>query len=184
MPTPDLGCTEAGEMPISAAMSRTVQWVASPGGGASVTQGEAEKPAEVPVPAVPIKKSIGTDYLMLNWSSSCAQLPDVAARELHGSCWCCRWGRGGCRGSRLPAEPDLLGQDRALRRVGRRDHGIGTAYPDRRCAQANDDRYSPANAGHQAMFECRTPSHVRAGLNLSARPAATTHAAFGTAKLA
>ena len=28
----------------------------------SVTQGEAEKPAEAPVPAVPIKKSIGTDY--------------------------------------------------------------------------------------------------------------------------
>ncbi len=31
----------------------------------SVTQGEAEKPAEAPVPAVPIKKSIGTDYLDL-----------------------------------------------------------------------------------------------------------------------
>ena len=30
----------------------------------SVTQGEAEKPAEAPVPAVPIKKSIGTDYLI------------------------------------------------------------------------------------------------------------------------
>jgi predicted transcriptional regulator len=30
----------------------------------SVTQGEAEKPAEAPVPAVPIKKSIGTDFLV------------------------------------------------------------------------------------------------------------------------
>ena len=30
----------------------------------SVTQGEAEKAAEAPVPAVPIKKSIGTDYLI------------------------------------------------------------------------------------------------------------------------
>jgi predicted transcriptional regulator len=30
----------------------------------SVTQGEAEKPAEAPEPAVPIKKSIGTDYLI------------------------------------------------------------------------------------------------------------------------
>jgi predicted transcriptional regulator len=30
----------------------------------SVTQGEAEKPAEAPLPAVPIKKSIGTDYLI------------------------------------------------------------------------------------------------------------------------
>ena len=30
----------------------------------SVTQGEAEKPAEVPMPAVPIKKSIGTDFLI------------------------------------------------------------------------------------------------------------------------
>ena len=30
----------------------------------SVTQGEAEKPTEAPVPAVPIKKSIGTDYLI------------------------------------------------------------------------------------------------------------------------
>ena len=30
----------------------------------SVTQGEAEKPAEAPVPAVPIKKSIGTDFLI------------------------------------------------------------------------------------------------------------------------
>ena len=30
----------------------------------SVGQGEAEKPAEAPVPAVPIKKSIGTDYLI------------------------------------------------------------------------------------------------------------------------
>ena len=29
-----------------------------------MTQGEAEKPAEAPVPAVPIKKSIGTDYLI------------------------------------------------------------------------------------------------------------------------
>ncbi len=30
----------------------------------SVGQGEAEKPAEAPVPAVPIKKSIGTDFLV------------------------------------------------------------------------------------------------------------------------
>jgi predicted transcriptional regulator len=30
----------------------------------SVNQGEAEKPAETPVPAVPIKKSIGTDFLV------------------------------------------------------------------------------------------------------------------------
>ena len=30
----------------------------------AVAQGEAEKPAEAPVPAVPIKKSIGTDYLI------------------------------------------------------------------------------------------------------------------------
>jgi predicted transcriptional regulator len=30
----------------------------------SLTQGEAEKPTEVPLPAVPIKKSIGTDYLI------------------------------------------------------------------------------------------------------------------------
>ena len=30
----------------------------------SVTQDEAEKPAEAPVPAVPIKKSIGTDFLV------------------------------------------------------------------------------------------------------------------------
>ena len=30
----------------------------------SVTQVEAEKPAEAPVPAVPIKKSIGTDFLV------------------------------------------------------------------------------------------------------------------------
>ena len=30
----------------------------------SLTQGEAEKPAEAPVPAVPIKKSIGTDFLV------------------------------------------------------------------------------------------------------------------------
>ena len=30
----------------------------------SVTQGEAEKAAEAPVPAVPIKKSIGTDFLV------------------------------------------------------------------------------------------------------------------------
>ena len=30
----------------------------------SVTQGEAEKPVEAPVPAVPIKKSIGTDFLV------------------------------------------------------------------------------------------------------------------------
>ena len=30
----------------------------------SVTQGEAEKPAEAPMPAVPIKKSIGTDDLI------------------------------------------------------------------------------------------------------------------------
>ena len=30
----------------------------------SVTDGEAEKPAEAPVPAVPIKKSIGTDFLI------------------------------------------------------------------------------------------------------------------------
>ena len=30
----------------------------------SVTQGEAEKPAEAPMPAVPIKKSIGTDFLV------------------------------------------------------------------------------------------------------------------------
>jgi predicted transcriptional regulator len=29
-----------------------------------VGQGEAEKPAEAPVPAVPVKKSIGTDYLV------------------------------------------------------------------------------------------------------------------------
>jgi predicted transcriptional regulator len=27
-------------------------------------QGEAEKPAEAPVPAVPVKKSIGTDFLV------------------------------------------------------------------------------------------------------------------------
>ena len=30
----------------------------------SVTQGEAEKPTEMPLPAVPIKKSIGKDYLI------------------------------------------------------------------------------------------------------------------------
>ena len=30
----------------------------------SVSLGEAEKPAEAPVPAVPIKKSIGTDFLV------------------------------------------------------------------------------------------------------------------------
>ena len=30
----------------------------------SVTQGEAEKAVEAPVPAVPIKKSIGTDFLV------------------------------------------------------------------------------------------------------------------------
>ncbi|MDP9143083.1 MAG: MucR family transcriptional regulator [Actinomycetota bacterium] len=30
----------------------------------TVGQGEAEKPAEAPVPAVPIKKSIGTDFLV------------------------------------------------------------------------------------------------------------------------
>ena len=30
----------------------------------SVSQGEAEKPAEAPVPAVSIKKSIGTDFLV------------------------------------------------------------------------------------------------------------------------
>jgi predicted transcriptional regulator len=30
----------------------------------SVAQGGAEKPAEAPVPAVPIKKSIGTDFLV------------------------------------------------------------------------------------------------------------------------
>jgi predicted transcriptional regulator len=30
----------------------------------SVGQGEPEKPAEAPVPAVPIKKSIGTDFLV------------------------------------------------------------------------------------------------------------------------
>jgi predicted transcriptional regulator len=29
-----------------------------------VAQGEAEKPAEAPVPAVPVKKSIGTDFLV------------------------------------------------------------------------------------------------------------------------
>ena len=29
-----------------------------------VGQGEAEKPAEAPVPAVPVKKSIGTDFLV------------------------------------------------------------------------------------------------------------------------
>ena len=30
----------------------------------SVTRGEAEKPTEMPLPAVPIKKSIGKDYLI------------------------------------------------------------------------------------------------------------------------
>jgi predicted transcriptional regulator len=30
----------------------------------SVSEGEAENPAEAPAPAVPIKKSIGTDYLV------------------------------------------------------------------------------------------------------------------------